>query len=138
MFSEDFSKYWMMTSSRVVYLPKGKDRVLHDFGYSSQADVRENIVGPDSWVTASSDLRKPMNAIVGLSDCTLIETVCEHVSGRKPYLWRINEKPAQEKERAVVLVVDYGGGDGFVISAFNYIFSRPARGAVVAGAKKSP
>lgn len=55
-----------------------------------------------------------------------VEEAYEWVNEKKPYLWRLNSRPAQTYERAVVLGVGNGGfgiGDGSSL--------RPARGVVV-------
>ncbi|MFH1669130.1 MAG: hypothetical protein ABIA62_04340, partial [Candidatus Woesearchaeota archaeon] len=70
-------------------------------------------------------------AILGTDDLALVEESYEWIGkeGKKPYLWRFNQTPDNDAERAVVLGVDdyyYSFG----ISAFDIYNDRPVRGVV--------
>ncbi|MBI4017051.1 MAG: hypothetical protein HY363_05155 [Candidatus Aenigmarchaeota archaeon] len=111
-FSKHFKERWLVTGSWVVYEPQGNDTVKHALlGAEKQAMV----VGPDGWVNARCGFEDSMNALLCTCELAEVEKVYEWVSGKKPYLWRINNKKNVNAERAVVLGVYL---DRFVIDAY--------------------
>ena len=136
MLKQDFVKHYMMTSTRVAYQPTGKDKITHDFGYASMQVINDDIVGPHAWINPASGLEKPISAILGTDNLAEVEQAYEWLSGKKPYLWRVNEKPTEEVLRAVVLGL---GGSRFGIGAYDDIINgdRPARGCDLVGQKIS-
>jgi len=105
MLKEDFKTYWMMTSTRVCYKARGKDIVAHDYKYPQQTEIKENIAGPNGFINANCGFDNALNALCGISPA-IAEQAYEYISGRKPYLWRINSKSAQDIERALMLDAD--------------------------------
>jgi hypothetical protein len=103
MLKQDFVKHYMMTSTRVAYQSAGKDKVIHDLRYAGQHTIDEDVVGPHAWINATSRIENPIKAILGTDNLAEIEQAYEWLSGKKPYLWRLNSKPTQEDMRAVVL-----------------------------------
>ncbi|MFH1669144.1 MAG: hypothetical protein ABIA62_04410, partial [Candidatus Woesearchaeota archaeon] len=71
-------------------------------------------------------------AILGTDDLALVEESYEWIGkeGKKPYLWRFNQTPDNDAERAVVLGVN-DCNNWFNIDAYGNIYdSRPVRGVV--------
>ncbi|MBI5880629.1 serine/threonine protein kinase [archaeon] len=138
MFADDFRKHWVMTGTRARYrsnkdkevvqeirYASGNDDVIHDYKQPEQRTVEEDLVGPDGWIHATSGLQLPVHALLGISDLDNFGNACEWLSGKKPYLWRLNSRPDTDTERAVVLGV---GGGRFGIGASSFDNRRPARG----------
>ena len=134
MLKKDFITYGMMTSTRIKYTARGKDIVYHDWNYPQQTEIKENIAGPNGFINANCGFDNALNALCGISPA-IAEQAYEYISGRKPYLWRINSKSAQDIERALVL---YAGSGRFYMSAGVIGDGRPARGWSASRAQKSP
>jgi serine/threonine protein kinase len=148
MFAKDFKKHWMMTGTRARYrankdkevvqeirYASGNDDAIHDYMQPEQRTVEEDLVGPNGWVNATSGLQPPVHALLGISDLDNFCNACEWLSGYKPYLWRLNNRPDTDTDRAVVLgLSDYY--DWFSINADNSILDGTARGTVVASRAK--
>lgn len=136
MFANDFKKYFMMTSTHIDYAHEGLDTVVHDVGYITKRTEKRDIVGVDGYINEASGFGATMKALVGIDDCHKIERVASWISEKPPYLWRINSKPKEDVERALVLGDDYVR---FNFSASDYLVSsgRRARGMVVRGAENS-
>ena len=137
MFKKDFDdKDYIMTSTRMKYKPKSKDEIIHNYGSQQPRIAKIDFTGPEAWIDDKSGLEKQMEALLGTSDLKEIEKVYSWF-GDKPYLWRLNAKPEQTTQGAVVLG-RYIGSNGFYIFCNDYIFIRPARGAVIVEKKKVP
>lgn len=135
MLAKDFKNYFMMTSTRVRYSNNDLDTVVHDFRYATERAEEMNIVGSDGYVSGTSGFGVEMRALVGIDDCQKIEQVGRWITGKKPYLYRLNSKPKEDVERALVLGVY--NGVRFIIYADDYYYGR-ARGMVAHVAKNSP
>lgn len=136
MLANDFRKYGMMTSTRIHYAVQGQDIVIHDFGYDNERRINQNIVGSDGCVKEGCGFDSAIGALLGTEDCGNVNAVYSWVSGKQPYLWRFNQRPGQNSERALVLG---RSNERFSISAYgNFGSYRPARGMVVRGAENSP
>ncbi|MBI4017053.1 MAG: hypothetical protein HY363_05165 [Candidatus Aenigmarchaeota archaeon] len=130
-FCKHFEKHYLMTGSRVMYKRRGNDTVKH---HLSGDEKQVCMVGADGWVNAQSGFEDSIDAVVGTRDLLEVENVYEWISGKKAYLWRINNKPNANTERAVVLGVisdgrfniNAGGDSGW-----------PALGVVVCAPKIS-
>lgn len=74
-----------------------------------------------------------MRALLGTNDLEEIKKVYYNLTGQKPCLWRVNNKPHEEAKRALVLGVN--GIDYYEVSVFNIIavsfVVRSGRGVVV-------
>lgn len=133
MFRQDFDprKPYLQTSTRVQYNTSGMDVVWHDWRYSTQTEKHIDMVGPGGFININSGFGSIVDALVGTPNLLDVEEAYEWASGKKPYLWRINSRPAQAVERAVVLGVSNGNG-WFIIDASDVIGNHgPARGVVV-------
>ncbi|MBI5065825.1 hypothetical protein HZA97_06315 [Candidatus Woesearchaeota archaeon] len=126
MFAKDFSEYFMMTSTRVTYVAKSKDRIIHDYG-SNQNVVVMDFVGPDGYVNSQSKFESEMDVLLGTRNCRKVEEIFNWVAGKRTEFWRVNGKTNLREERAVVLGV---GSNEFVISACDDA-CRPARAVFV-------
>ena len=135
MFKTDFepAKPDMRTSTRIKYAARGEDIVTHDSGYATAREMRVSLVGPNGWINASSGLEEQMDALLGSRDVAEIETVYEWISGKKPYLDRVNQKPVCDKERAAVLGCN---GSRFNINDYIIYSVGPSRGVVASAQKK--
>ena len=135
MFKKDFDgQDYMMTSTRMKYKPKSKDEIIHNYGSQQPRIAKIDFTGPDAWIDDKSGLEKQIEAILGTNDLKEIQKVYSWF-GDKPYLWRLNAKPEQTIQGAVVLgrsVVN----DGFVIGCDGIISGGPARGLVIVEQKK--
>ena len=98
-----FDKPYMTTSTRIQYAASGFDHVTHNFGYPSAQKHSLALVGPDAYVAPSSGLEAQMEVLLGSRDLAEIKTVYKWISGKNPYLWRLEQAPAQDEEQAVVL-----------------------------------
>ena len=140
MFRDDFDsdKVRVVTSSRIFYKAKNKnskikDVVKHNLGYVNEELIMANIQGSDGCVNAGCGFEDTLEAVLKTRDCAGVEQRYDWLTGKKAYLWRLNDV-MQDKERAVVL----GCYDGRFSINCNYDVDdyRPARGVVVVGAKK--
>ncbi len=129
VFQNDFAKYYMMTSTRAKYAANGKDVITHDWNTPTARMVKGSFVGPDGYVKPSCGFDTMLEAILESKDFTLIEEAYEWIGkqGNKPYLYRINNQPDNDIERAVVLGVDVNNGR-FDVDDFNG--NGPVRGVV--------
>ena len=133
MFAKKFRNNYLMTGTRVVYDPLGKDIVKHNLsGVTKQA----TIVGANDTIHSQSGFDDSIEALLGTRDLTEVEQVYKWISGNKPYLYRQNTQPQKITEKAVVLGVDNYGR--FSIIASSNINNRwPALMVVCTGAKNS-
>ncbi len=130
MFREDFDE-WVMTSSRVLYRPEGLDKIIHRFGHVDEYAQDVALVGPDMFITPTSNCAGAVSALLGTNNIAEVERVYTELTGMKPYLWRVDQKTKLNTERAVVLGVNFIG-DRFNLDADEVIvYQRLARGVVV-------
>ena len=128
VFRVDFTK-WPVTSSRVKYAKKKtignpKDTVTHNLGYNDAHTTEAVLIGDDKYV--DNACQEETKALFDSDSIPEIINAYEWISGQKPYLYRINSRDNQEKERAVVLGLDVYSFD---INIFNNInLNGPARG----------
>jgi hypothetical protein len=134
LFKKDFDgSYYMSTSTRIKYAASGLDQVTHDFGSPSAREHSLALVGSHAYVNSASGLEAQMEVLLGSRDLGEIENVYEWVSGRKPFLWRLAQAPAQDEERAAVLGCS---GNGFDIYCYSVGNSRPSRGVVASSSAR--
>jgi hypothetical protein len=138
IFQKDFAAYCMMTSTRTRYAGKKKgllkrqqpDTMTHDWNTPHARTVQGKFVGPDGYINASCGFDTTLEAILESKDLTLIEEAYEWIGqqGKKPYLWRVNNQPDEDTERAVVFGL-LGSDNWFYIGADIYYYW-PVRGVV--------
>jgi hypothetical protein len=107
MLAQGFKDYYMMTSTRATYKAKGLDLLVHDLSYPTEKRLNTALVGPDGYVNAGCGFENEMRALLGTGDLNKIEQAYEWLTGKKPYIWRLNSKPEKDEERAVVLGVNF-------------------------------
>ncbi|MDP3734387.1 MAG: hypothetical protein Q8R37_04090 [Nanoarchaeota archaeon] len=131
MHTQDFKEDWMMTSTRIIYTPEEPDIIIPDYGSVQQQEINLNLVGPSKFINKESKLEQEIKALLGTSDLEEVEQVYSDLTGQKPYLWGINNKPIEENSRALVLGVDdiINFSDNFNINAVSFVsVTRPSRG----------
>ena len=129
MFRKDFIDHWFMTSTRIEFRPQGMDKVIHDYGISSEFELDTDIIGSSDWINAQSGFENTIEALLGTSDLAEVEGSYEWVSGKKPHLWRPYQKPPK-KEEVRALVLGVYGNVWFDINADDVVINWPARGVV--------
>lgn len=97
----DFKQHWMMTGTQIIYTPDGLDRVVHGIDQANPPVVEANITGQDGYL--EDHMRAATEALLGADDIDKVKEVYGWLNNRKPYLWRLNKKPAQETKRALGL-----------------------------------
>ena len=133
--NDKFTKYWLMTLTRVIYTPSGKDKVIHRLGLPDQYTIDEVIIGPNEWVKKAVE-KAPYKALFGADDTAEIQSVYHWLTGREAYLWRLNTKQETPQGRVAGFVA--GSGGACLDCGGGPADSDPALGvrACAAGAKK--
>ncbi|MDP3734423.1 MAG: hypothetical protein Q8R37_04270 [Nanoarchaeota archaeon] len=128
MHAQDFKDHWMITSTRVIYTPQGKDKLIHDYGSQQQQEIELDFVGPDKYIRNYSGLEQEVNALLGTNNVEEVEQVYHDLTSKKPYLGRMNNKPDRERHQSLALWDNY-----FIIYTNRFIDDncRLARGVVV-------
>jgi hypothetical protein len=86
------------TSTRVAYMPKGKDVITHGYGTKSPSKIRVKFVGEDGLVDEVLSQEASL-ALTGKKPEEVAE-VMSYLNQQTPaYLWRVNSKPSQIDER---------------------------------------
>jgi hypothetical protein len=95
------------TSTRSVYNPEDEiDEVIHNYKTQDQYSLRENIVGPDNWITNIPD-KKVLESFLGTKDVNKINEVSQWINGTNMYIYRRNSEPSRKEgkvERVVWLL----------------------------------
>ena len=107
---KQFMNYWLMTLTRIKYSKKGKDTVVHNHGMSDQYEIREEFVGQDEWVE-NATIIEPYKALLGEDDLPKINSVYQWLTGKKPYLYRVNSKPDKDIETVARFLAGSYGAD---------------------------
>ena len=100
---EQMRARWFMTLTRVVYQPKGKDKVIHNFGLNKvfgpnqEYSLEENIVGKDGAIEKGDS--SALTALLGTGDVDEIKAVYNWINQTPTYIWRLNSKPTNLDER---------------------------------------
>ncbi len=91
---------WLTTLTRVQYQPQGslEDVIIHSRGMPDEYSVIENFVFNDEYV---KDSTRPSNykALLEVDDLQEIQNVYQWLTDKNIYLWRVNERSDQVKER---------------------------------------
>jgi hypothetical protein len=128
IFLADFKENLPFTSTIVRYMPKGNDEIIHDYCYRTQNRIDTQMAGKEGLINEASGFEWKINALLGTRNLAEVEQVYEWLSGKKPFLWQMDQKPEAEALRAVVFAIM---GDCFVIDANNNTDSnRWARGVM--------
>lgn len=97
---------WLMTLTRIRYNPRGKDKVIHNFGVAQHYELEENIVGPDRFVEQGDN--SALTALLGTGNINEIKEVYNLINQTPTYIWRVNSKPKQVDERVARFVASSG------------------------------
>ncbi|HLC70928.1 MAG TPA: hypothetical protein VJI32_02915, partial [Candidatus Nanoarchaeia archaeon] len=112
------------------------DNVTHYFGYPFAQKHSLALVGQNGYVDSSSGMEAQMEVLLGSCDVAEIKKVYKWVSGKKPYLWRLEQAPAQDEERAAVLGCSDVNGRFGVNCDDGFASYGPSRGVVASARKK--
>ena len=131
LFTDDFRTRVMTTATGITYRAEEPDLVTHDFGTPAAHTLEARLVGPDGRINA--EMGDITQALLGNGNALQVRDVYKWVTGRESYLWRFNERPKQNQERALVLggIVGFSGGF-YVLADVGIGNGRPARGVRVA------
>jgi hypothetical protein len=124
---------WTITCTRLEYNPEGKDLVVHNYGYDGKPKIKADLVGPSNVLVDSPEVSDAtICAVLGIEDKKMIDTVYTWLSTKKPYIWRLQQKPERKDLRAVVLgrSIDY---DRFYVDYIYYV--ERAFGVAVVGVR---
>lgn len=137
MFKKDFDNNFMMTSTRIRYNANGEDEIIHDYGGADESRIKLNFIGENDYLNSNKIRSKIVTSLLASNSKDEVVEVFEWISGLKPYLWRLQQKPEQDTERAVVLGRDIDNVR-FNIYCIDYVdYVRPARGVVVGAPKEA-
>jgi hypothetical protein len=94
------------TQTRLIYTPRGDDRIIHGYGTGSPIEKNVELVGGDGNVlevlTPSASL-----ALTGKTPEQVTELL-QYINETPAYVWRLNKKPASIEERVARLYADSG------------------------------
>jgi hypothetical protein len=96
-----------ITLTRIAYQPKGKDKVIHNYGTSQKYEINENIVGKDREIIAGDS--NALTALLRDGDIDKIKSVYNWINQTPTWIWRVNSKPESIDERIARFVA---GSDG--------------------------
>ena len=102
---------WLMTLTRVKYSPKGKDKIVHNFGLKDQYTIPENFVGADGELPAGSPTKVYQSLLGTKSPIDKIKNVFSWLNETPVYIWRLNDKPETIDERVARFGADSGWAD---------------------------
>jgi len=115
------------TMSKVNYVPQGLDTVTHNIGMTDEYTSQHYVAGGIDFLTMLQDGSVYSEAIVGDNYSSKVNEIYEWLSGKKAYVYRVNNKLEQVDERMVALGVYYY--DWFSLDAIcNLGHNRPALG----------
>ncbi len=109
-----FREHWLASLTRVRCTAQGKDRIMHEYGLSSQSEVLEDMVGPDELVTGAAN-KKPYIALLGTDDLEEVKGIYRWITGNDPRFWRANKKLENDYE-TVAGFLAYS--DGLVLNCY--------------------
>ena len=128
LFADDYRRHMMMTATGITYRAEPPDLVTHNFGTPAAHTLEARLVWPNGYVDAR--MGDVTQALLGNTAAGRVMEVYEWVTGKKPSLLRVNYRPNQDVERALVIGCNLGG---FLILASDDInLGRHARGVRVA------
>ena len=88
---------WLMTLTRIKYMPKEKDEAIHNFGMDDEYTLKGVIVGQNGFIeSGDSDC---LEALLGTGNISEINKVYQWLNGTNVHIWRLNSKPKNIDER---------------------------------------
>jgi len=100
-----FRKY-PNTLTRVIYASSEKDKIIHNYKTSDEYSIDAKVIGPDGWFADIPD-KNILEYFLGTSDISKVNEAFQWINNTNGYLWRLNSKPSEKKER----VVRFGADD---------------------------
>jgi hypothetical protein len=100
---------YLMTLTRIAYQPKGKDKVIHNFGTTQKYELEEKIVGKDRIIESGDNLA--LTVLLGDSDIDRIKSVYNWINWTDTYIYRLNSKPSSVDESVAGFVANSDGAD---------------------------
>ena len=62
---EQFEKNWLTTLTRIKYMPKGLDEIIHNYNLPDQYIINETIIGPDGYLkNAETNAQPALSAVL--------------------------------------------------------------------------
>jgi len=95
------------TQTRVRYMPRGKDKIIHNYGRESQKIILANLIGEDGRLSSVLSLDASL-ALTGRKP-EEVEEIISYINKTPAYFWRVTSKPAQKDERVVGFDAGSGG-----------------------------
>ncbi|MDP3734254.1 MAG: hypothetical protein Q8R37_03415 [Nanoarchaeota archaeon] len=111
MHAQDFEERWMMTSTRIIYTPHGKDTIIHDYGSLQPQEINVDLIGESGkFIHKNSGLENEIKALLGTNDLEEVEQVYKALTGREPRLWRLDSRRKETLEQVLVLGIGFLDG----------------------------
>ena len=104
-----FSKHFLVTNSRVDYMPSGQDVVTYEYGLDGEHQVKATILGPDEYIIKTKNPQGYHILFDTNDDPKEINSDFVYLNGTNAYAWKVNSKP-ESKETRVVRFYAYPGG----------------------------
>jgi hypothetical protein len=125
---------WLMTLTRIVYQPAGKDDlIIHNYGTSDKWDRSVDFITPDEWI---KETKKPKSyqTLLDTSDSIQdINSLFKWLNGTDTKAWKLNSKPKSIDERVARF---YAYSDGSVLyCGGNSTYANASLGVRLARAK---
>lgn len=136
MHHDDFQGRRMMTSTKVIYDPLTMKPCLDSVIHGSQYGGCFSFVGPNGLIDDEElYLKYKMKYIFGTNDCQEINTVFHNLTGKFPYLIRLNEKSEHCQSSPISFTVpsNHNSDNLFLIDVGNDV-PGSARGVIVRNA----
>lgn len=123
---------WLITSSRVDYMPSGEDVVTHEYGLEGEHKVKATILGPDEWLKDTANPRGYQALFETNDDLAEINGDFKHINGTDAYSWKVNLPRPKSKDTRVVRL--YAASAWFVV----HCYGSPQYELSALGGKVSP
>ncbi len=98
--------HFLGTLTRLGYVAKGKDNVVHNYKTDSEKRLKTNLVGDDGLVR--DVLTSEVSLALTGKKPEEIEELLRYINKTPAYIWRLNLKPSAKDERAVWFSADSG------------------------------
>lgn len=108
-------KNYLITSSKVDYMPSGKDVVTHEYGLEGEHQVKAGILGPDEQIIKTADPQGYKALFETNDDITEINEDFKYINGTNAWAWKVNLRPNLKDTRVVRLVAVLGG---FIVNCY--------------------
>ena len=121
---EQFEKNWLTTLTRIKYMPKGLDKIIHNYNLPDQYIINETIIGLDGYLKdAETNAQPALNAVLGSKKTDEIDDAYKWITGKDTCIWRLNNKPKKIEERVAGFYADSDGVDLNCVRYPDYSYS---------------